>query len=81
MKLGFHRLDIFGQCSGLKLNKSKTEIIALGRHWDKQKLNQIKKGPFKVLDVWFSENDDSYKIDGIMKTWPKFSISIKGKKM
>ena len=30
VKLAFHRLDIFGQCSGLKLNKSKTEIIALG---------------------------------------------------
>ena len=57
VKLAFHRLDLFGQCSGLKLNKSKTEIIALGGHGDKQKLNQIKKGPFKVLGVWFSENN------------------------
>ena len=69
-------------------NKNKTEIIALGGHWDKTKLNQIKKGPFKVLGVWFSENNDSYElnlkpkiaeIDRIMKTWSRFSISIKGK--
>ena len=88
MKLAFHRFDISGQCSGLKLNKSKTEIIALWGHGDKEKLNQIKKGPFKVLGVWVSENDDSYElnlkpkiaeIDRIMKTWSNFSISIKGK--
>ena len=47
VKLAFHRLDLFGQCSGLKLNKSKTEIIALGGHGDKQKLNQIKKDLLK----------------------------------
>ena len=53
----------FEQCSGLKLNLSKTEIIPIGNQKNRdvqlpQELTKIKvkHGPFKALGVWFSNN-------------------------
>ena len=77
----------------MKLNKYKTEIIALGGKvkWHNEISSKIKKGPFKALGVWFSDNyNDCYElnlkaklceIQRILKTWSKFSISLKGKIM
>ena len=55
----------FRQCSGLKLNLNKTEIIPIGtaknlkisipKHLSTIK---IKNGPFKALGVWFASTQD-----------------------
>ena len=54
----------FAQCSGLKLNLTKTEIIPIGSQSNKEitlpsylnKIN-VKHGPFKALGIWFSLNN------------------------
>ena len=55
----------FGECSGLKLNLQKTEIIPIGNVQNK-KINlpshlntiKVKHGPFKALGVWYSYNQE-----------------------
>ena len=54
----------FEKCSGLKLNLSKTEIIPIGSLKNREitlsshlKEIKVKHGPFKVLGVWFSINE------------------------
>ena len=55
----------FGECSGLKLNLQKTEIIPIGNAKNKNinlpdhlKLIKVNNGPFKALGVWFSDNQE-----------------------
>ena len=55
----------FGECSGLKLNLQKTEIIPIGKAQnniinlpDHLNLIKIKHGPFKALGVWYSYNHE-----------------------
>ena len=55
----------FGECSGLKLNLQKTEIIPIGKAANKiitlpENLNTIKiqNGPFKALGVWYTYNQE-----------------------
>ena len=50
--------DKFGECSGLKLNLQKTEIISIGKAKNKNinlpdhlKLIKMNNGPFKALGV------------------------------
>ena len=53
----------FEQCSGLKLNLNKTEIILIGNETIRKitlpphlKNIKVKHGSFKALGVWFSTN-------------------------
>ena len=56
----------FSECSGLKLNLNKTEIIPIGTSKNKKieiptHLSQIKikHGPFKALGVWFADTQET----------------------
>ena len=55
----------FKQCSGIKVNLTKTEIIPIGKSKDAKitlpnHLSQIKikHGPFKALEVWFASTEE-----------------------
>ena len=50
------RVELFGMCSGLKLNKSKTELIALKEDIMKDKKLQVTW--HKGLGVWFAQNEE-----------------------
>ena len=53
-------LERFAVCSGLCINKDKTEVIPLNiQNVDKHKLGiSWQKGSFKMLGIWFSSNED-----------------------
>ena len=88
--------QLFKTCSGLKLNLYKTEILPIGTNADKTivlpyNINsiQIKKGPFKALGVWFTNDEDkaitlnfSERIKNMQKLtniWNCRNLSLKGK--
>ena len=55
----------FGECSGLKLNLQKNEIIPIGKTVntniilpDHLKTIKVKHGSFKALGVWFTYNKE-----------------------
>ena len=55
----FDRIKRFGLCSGLTLNKSKTEIVPINSEMvQTNKSFEWKYGPFKSLGVWFSASDE-----------------------
>jgi hypothetical protein len=85
-------LDNFGKCSGLKVNKHKTELINLqGGDVPSTKLHglQWNSGEFKYLGIWFSHDtyimeykNYRHKIDTIrnlLKLWKRRDLSLKGK--
>ena len=90
----FNFLDYFGACSGLHLNKSKSEAIWLGPNNDinesEQPLNlNWNKSFFKCLGIWCHTNTDlmidkNYKerlskLKNILNIWQQRSLSLKGK--
>ena len=55
----FEVLDLFAKCSGLKVNKDKTQATGLGAWKDKKKDVhglKIADDPLKILGIWFSHN-------------------------
>ena len=87
----FNILEHFYICSGLKLNKDKTEAIKLGiDNIDSTKFG-IKwiRGPIKVLGIWIGKNLDEirqknfeeklHKIQHLVNMWRSRHLSIKGK--
>jgi hypothetical protein len=85
-------LEKFGKCSGLKVNKSKTELIDLqAREKPATKLHGLQwcTGEFKYLGIWFSHDtyimeykNYRHKVDTIrnlLKIWKLRDLSLKGK--
>jgi exonuclease III len=92
IKRYLHVLKQFGEVSGLKVNKSKTELVYLSN--TKHKENNLFglswcTGPFKYLGVWFSHDYglQEYKnyrhrvdtITNLLKIWRQRDLSLKGK--
>ena len=86
----FDRIEHFGLCSGLTLNKSKTEIVPLNSEMvQTNKSFEWKYGPFKSLGVWFSASHEVMfqlnikpklnAIQHIINVWSGQGLSIKGK--
>jgi hypothetical protein len=85
-------LNDFGLCSGLRINKSKTELVNLNLLHDKlSTICGLKwcEGPFKYLGVWFSSNysiqeykNYRHRVDNminLLKIWKQRDLSLKGK--
>ena len=91
LKCAFDVIERFGFCSGLKLNKSKTELIALDDNIKRDKNLHVSwnNGPFKTLGVWFTKNEDEMynlnfrdklpQLGQILNIWSGQSLSLKGK--
>ena len=88
----FDFLDYFGKCSGLKLNKSKTEAIWLGSNIGQNEtpLNlKWNEGFFKCLGIWFHTNTHlmikkNYQerltnLQKLLQHWQQRMLSLKGK--
>ena len=60
LKHAFDPIEQFGICSGFKVNKSKTGLIALNENLKKDKNLHASwhKGPFKTLGVRFTNNNE-----------------------
>ena len=85
----------FTQCSGLRLNMYKTEIIPLGKIRDIKHLPssisriKIQNGPFKGLRVWFSRDKEEIislncidrikNMNTLINIWKSRYLSLKGK--
>ena len=90
-----HVLDLlthFHECAGLKLNKDKTEAIALGSKdiYDITRRGiKFVKGPVKVLGIWVGKNQEEVicknfenkmqKLKNLINMWKSRNLSIKGK--
>ena len=84
-------LERFSVCSGLCINKDKTEVIPLNiQNVDKHKLGiSWQKGSFKMLGIWFSSNEDEMirlnlndKVERIKNTiiaWSNMHLTMFGK--
>ena len=91
LKYAFDVIERFGFCSGLKLNKSKTELIALDDNIKRDKNLHVSwnNGPFNTLGVWFTKNEDEMynlnfrdklpQLGQILNIWSGQSLSLKGK--
>ena len=91
LKNAFQILENFGLCSGLNLNKGKTELISLAKEviTDCELRKRITKGPFKTLGVWFSDSPNNMpeinltpKLRELQRTiniWSGQPLSLKGK--
>ena len=91
LKYAFDLIERFGFCSGLKLNKSKTELIALDDNIKRDKNLHVtwNNGPFKTLGVWFTNSEEETynlnfrdklpKLRQILSIWSGQSLSLKGK--
>ena len=90
--LSLNLIEIFGSLSGLKLNRSKTEGIWLGRlKHCKDKYENVKwtKGAVKSLSIYFGVNKEECqrlnfekileKSEALIKTWNKRNLSMIGK--
>ena len=92
IKKALNIIETFGTFSGLKLNKTKTEGIWIGRlKRSKDKIDNINftDKPIKVLGVYFGLNKEECnklnweskmnKAKNLMKSWEKRHLSIMGK--
>ena len=94
VELAIKDFNEFSKCSGLKLNLQKTEIIPIGSNIYKQMQKTVceikfKKGPFKTLGIWFSNNDIEMidlnfnerieKIKKMLDIWRSRNLSLRGK--
>ena len=88
--LALEILESFQTCSGLKLNKNKTEIFYLGNTNHRPTNSAIKvANEFKALGIYFSKNNDEMtyrnleerlkKIETILNIWRQRDLSLKGK--
>jgi exonuclease III len=87
----FDVIDLFYRCSGLKLNKSKSELFRLGNKpcFDVKDLNLKWVQSFRYLGVYYSTDlvDQEYKnyrhrldnIRNMLKIWLQRDLSLKGK--
>ena len=86
----FNMLDKFYSCSGLKLNKSKTEIFYLGNTNQRPAIKNLNiTKTFKALGIHFSKNtedmislniDERYhKFKNVLNIWKQRDLSLKGK--
>ena len=88
----FALLDHFYKCSGLKLNKEKTEAMQLGN--DSQRKNNslgIKwvNGAIKILGIWLNKDENEIiktnfeiklqKVKNLVNMWKSQKLSLKGK--
>jgi hypothetical protein len=86
-------LDMFHKCSGLKLNKSKTEIFYLGNtnHRPNETIHGVKiaKEWFKALGIYFCKDSNEMakknleeryiRFKNIIRIWKTRDLSLKGK--
>lgn len=86
----FILLEKFKTCSGLKLNKSKTEIFYLGNTNHRPMYNTIKTTKkFKALGIYFTKDinnmsninlDERFnKFINVLNIWKRRDLSLKGK--
>ena len=96
IEIAIKKFQDFSKCSGLKLNLNKTEIIPIGnaslvetsKSISLKKIN-VKKGPYKSLGVWFSNNQNEMvrlnfderliKIKKLLHIWSSRILSLRGK--
>ena len=84
----FRILDNFSTCSGLKLNKSKTEIFYLG-NTNHRPTDALTTSKFKALGVTFTKNTNEMahynveerfkKFKSVLHLWSQRDLSLKGK--
>ena len=87
----FDILDHFGKCAGLKINKGKTEIIALGNNIIAPKVLGIRctNIPVKALGVWIGKDSEEIiqlnfrerigKLKTVLNIWQQRTLTLKGK--
>ena len=87
----FQILEHFGKCAGLKINKTKTEILSLGQGERHEKVCGVhcKTEPVKCLGVWIGKNIDEIielnfkekvaKLKNILNIWRQRKLTYKGK--
>ena len=96
IEIAIKKFQDFSKCSGLNLNLKKTEVIPIGtatlaeknKSILLQKIN-VKKGPYKTLGIWFSNNQNEMarlnfeerlvNIKNMLYIWSSRVLSLKGK--
>ena len=86
------KIQRFGKCSGVKLNKEKTEALGMGRSRNNTEMIagiRVYPRPVKLLGHWLSYNQDEEdklnfydkleKIDRTLSPWMSKGLSLRGK--
>ena len=93
LKKVFLKLEKFSLCSGLKINKEKTEVFPINVNLGSEKLIEIiwQRQKFKSLGVWFTLdeydmsilnlNEKLNKLKTLAEFWSLRNVSINGRVM